>query len=93
MIHYSCDRCKRLIETDDELRYVVRFEVEASFGDEDVGGDLEHLFENDELLDETSPPESLNDRQRFDLCGECYAAFRSNPLGQENPKPVGFSEN
>ena len=33
MIHHSCDRCQRLIETDDEIRYVVRLEVQANMGD------------------------------------------------------------
>ena len=29
MIHFSCDRCQRTIDSEDELRYVVRIEVEA----------------------------------------------------------------
>ncbi len=27
MIHYSCDMCGQLIQTEDELRYVVKIEV------------------------------------------------------------------
>ena len=30
MIHYTCDRCKRTINPENELRYVVRLEVYAS---------------------------------------------------------------
>jgi hypothetical protein len=30
MIHYSCDRCKRLIDTEEELRYSVKLEVSAA---------------------------------------------------------------
>ena len=29
MIHFTCDRCKREIDPDLELRYVVRLEVQA----------------------------------------------------------------
>ena len=29
MIHFSSDRCQRLIDTDDEVRYVVRLEIES----------------------------------------------------------------
>ena len=30
MIHYSCDCCKRIIDLQEELRYVVRMEVYAA---------------------------------------------------------------
>ena len=30
MIHFSCDRCKRMIDPEDELRYVVKLEVSAA---------------------------------------------------------------
>ena len=30
MIHYSCDLCKRLIDPEDDLRYVVKIEVYAA---------------------------------------------------------------
>ena len=29
MIHYSCDRCGRPVDPNEELRYVVRVEIEA----------------------------------------------------------------
>ena len=99
MIHYSCDRCRRLIETDDEIRYVIRFEVRATFSDDDPSDVASnHLFEMDSLLDsgDSTAEEVSEDEvctQRFDLCSECYAAFRMNPLGRETSKPVGFSDN
>ena len=99
MIHYSCDRCKRLIETDDELRYVVRFEVQANFGDEELFSQgASHLLEMDDLLEDAEPEQpAIDDEfdgcQRFDLCSECYAAFRSDPLGRTSTRPVGFSDN
>ena len=100
MIHYSCDRCKRLIETDDELRYVVRFEVQANFGDEELfSQSTSHLLEMDDLLEDSEAEQSasiddeLDGCQRFDLCSECYAAFRSDPLGRATVRTVGFSDN
>lgn len=100
MIHYSCDRCQRLIDTDDEVRYVVRLEIESKLG-EDVFVDEErdHLLEMHEIIEQAATNgESLGDdevyqRTRFDLCGECYRAFLSNPMGREGAKSVGFSEN
>lgn len=101
MMHYSCDRCKRLIETDDELRYVVRLEIQAKFGDSESSdySDADHLLEIDEILerqeDELDPMIAEEDytRKRFDLCGDCHAAFLKNPWGRETTKSVGFSDN
>ena len=100
MIHYSCDRCQRLIDTDDELRYVVRLEIESKLGEE-VFGDEErdHLLEIHEIIEQSeSHSDSLQEdevyqRTRFDLCAECYRAFLNNPMGREIAKSVGFSEN
>ena len=30
MIHYSCDRCRRTIEPDEELRYSVNIKIEVA---------------------------------------------------------------
>jgi hypothetical protein len=30
MIHYTCDRCKREIDPEQELRYVVKLEIQAA---------------------------------------------------------------
>lgn len=90
MIHYSCDRCRRLIETEDELRYVLQVDVQAQFGEEPAAryDESESFAEIDPLLDEEH-----HSRNRFDLCSECYAAFLKNPLGRETTKSVGFSDN
>jgi hypothetical protein len=100
MIHYSCDRCQRPIDTDDELRYVVRIEVQAAMGaDASDDDDRDHLLEIHEILeradDETDPlvSDELYRGQRFDLCAECYRAFVANPLGHEHSKQLDFSNN
>jgi DNA-directed RNA polymerase subunit RPC12/RpoP len=102
MIHYSCDRCQRLIETDDEVRYVVRLEVEAKLGDNvfaEQDDDRDHLLEIHEILDRQEDElESLTEdevyaRKRYDLCSDCHAEFLRNPMGREVTKPVDFSQN
>ncbi|HEX3999001.1 MAG TPA: hypothetical protein VHX65_10655 [Pirellulales bacterium] len=64
MIHYSCDLCKRLIDPEEDLRYVVKIEVFAAVdpvdGDQSAGNhedDRDHLQEMQEILqrmDETN---------------------------------------
>ena len=101
MIHFSCDRCQRLIDTDDEVRYVIRMEIESKFG-EDVfaDDDRDHLAELHELIEQThaqlneTSEDEVYHRTRFDLCADCYRAFLHNPMGRESAtKPVGFSDN
>lgn len=102
MIHYSCDRCQRLIETDDEIRYVVRLEIETKLGENvfaEQEDDRDHLLEIHEILERQEDElESLEDdevytRKRFDLCAECHKAYIRNPMSQEINKPVDFSQN
>ncbi len=101
MIHYSCDRCQRLIETDDELRYVLRIEVEAKLGENVFSEDEapDHLLEIHEIIErqsdalDTFVDDEVYQRKRFDVCRDCYLAFMQNPLGKETSKPVGFSDN
>ncbi len=103
MIHYSCDRCQRLIEKDDELRYVVRLEVQATMGEsafvEAEDDERDHLLEVHEILerhdDENDPliSDEVYSRRRFDLCSNCYRAFLRNPLGREVAKTIDFSQN
>lgn len=103
MIHYSCDRCGRSIDTEDEIRYVVRMEVEAVMappGDESIGNDSnEHLMELDQILDlaeaaaDPMVSESVYRRQRFDLCSACQRKFVADPLGVEDTTSFHFSSN
>jgi hypothetical protein len=104
MIHFSCDRCKRTIDAEDELRYVVRIEVEAVMDpmhEQEVEGDRDHLLEIDEILervDAADCPEIGDDvyqKRRFDLCPQCFRKFTQNPLGREKRTvaPLGFGQN
>jgi hypothetical protein len=103
MIHYSCDRCGRTIETQDEIRYVVRIEVDAVM--EPIDGevvddeDRDHLMELHEVLerreDDADPmiSEGVYRRERFDLCSACHRKFAQNPVGREETKQLNFSQN
>ena len=54
MIHFTCDRCKRVIDPEQELRYVVRMEIEAVMDpihENELADDRDHLLEIDEILE------------------------------------------
>lgn len=107
MIHYSCDLCKRLIDSEEDLRYVVKIEVFAAVdpleAEQSAGSnhedDRDHLQEMQEILqrmDETDSDavgEDVYQQLRFDLCPECRKKFAKNPLGRESSKHFDFSKN
>ena len=88
MIHHSCDRCKRTMDTD-ELRYVLRMEVQAAMDtrEADDEADRDHLLEIHEILERLDDCESdevgdeIYQRQRYDLCADCFRRYMENPLG------------
>jgi hypothetical protein len=103
MIRYSCDLCKRELDPQDDLRYVVKIEVFAALdpaADEDEN-DRDHLEEIQEVLErlEDSPGDDVGDdvyqQLRFDLCPECRRRFLKNPLGRAKTAKAafGFSTN
>jgi hypothetical protein len=102
MIHYSCDRCKRVIEPEQDLRYVVRIEIEAAMDplhEGEVQDDRDHLMEIDEILERVDASESpdigdeIFERKRYDLCPQCFRKFIQNPVGREKRAPLGYSQN
>jgi hypothetical protein len=102
MIRYSCDLCKRDLDSEDDLRYVVKIEVYAAFDPAASGedeNDRDHLQEIQDILEslEDADDDLIGDdvyRQlRFDLCPECRKKFLQNPLGREIAKAFGFSSN
>src|ERR1700730_3902471 len=101
MIHYSCDLCKRLIDAEDDLRYVVKIEVYAAIDPVEVdtgADDRDHLQEMQEILQrmEEAGSDAVGDdvyqQLRFDLCPECRKKFAKNPLGREASKQFDFSK-
>lgn len=102
MIHYSCDRCKQIIDPEEDLRYVVKLEVYAAMEPidvDDIEDDRDHLVEIQEILErlDDAESESVGDdvyqKQRFDLCTECYRQYIKNPMGREVSAHFGFSQN
>lgn len=99
MIHHSCDRCHKMIDTDVEMRYVVWIEVQAAVDpaaadeDEDNLLDLDEILERLESEDSEQVSQDIYRRQRFDLCSDCQRQFVQNPLGQESKTLVQFSKN
>jgi hypothetical protein len=101
MIHFSCDRCKRVLGSD-ELRYVVRLEVQAMVDPvdgEESDDERDHLLELHEILERLDEEdvdytgEDVYQRHRYDLCPDCHHKFMSNPVGHEAPAHLGFSQN
>jgi hypothetical protein len=103
MIRYSCDLCKRDLDPDEDLRYVIKMEIYAALapaGTSEDAGDCDHLQEINEALEQLDDSagdaigEDVYQQLRFDLCPECRKRFLKNPLGREIAvKAVGFSKN
>jgi hypothetical protein len=102
MIHHSCDLCKRLIDTEQDVRYVVKIEVYAALDPalDEADDDRDGLQEVQDMLArmEESESDELTDddvyqTMRFDLCPECRKKFLKHPLGREAVKQFDFSQN
>ena len=101
MIHYTCDRCKRTINTANQMRYVVQIDVQMapeepnSEFDEDIDqlSELHQILEGmgDEELESVTPETSH--RGQYDLCPTCHQQFIKKPLGRDAVLPLGFSNN
>ena len=79
MIHYTCDYCKRQLDSENDLRYVVRMEVYTAIDELDdmSDADRDHLQEIQDILEgievdgDKQISEDLYQQLRFDLCCEC----------------------
>lgn len=101
MIHYTCDRCKRQINTSDQTRYVIQIDIQSAADDSkvDVDDDVDQLAElhqmlegmSDEMVD--ADDSSSSHHGRYDLCPECHKQFLNNPLGRDAVLAFGFSNN
>ena len=101
MIHYTCDRCKRPINTIDQTRHVVQIDIHCG-GDEldvRVEDDVDQLHELHQMLEGMSDSvdgpldHGQNHHGQYDLCGECYRQLLNNPLGRDAALALGFSNN
>jgi len=100
MIHYSCDRCNKKINVTEEIRYVVRIEVQLAVGnreneqlDEASLEELEKMLEEiEEVPSEPFVDSESENEKTFDLCSCCYSEYINNPLAIETVG-IGFSKN
>ena len=102
MIHFSCDLCKRPLDPEDDLRYVVKLEVYAAFDPlqiDDRDDDRDNLQDLNEILERIDDAatdqvgEEVYQQLRFDLCPECRKKFLKNPLGRKASEQFDFSKN
>ena len=102
MIRYCCDLCKRDLDPERDLRYVVKVEIYAALDPtvaDEEDDDRDHLQEIQDILERLGDAESeqvgddVYKELRFDLCPECRRKFIKNPLGRETTKVLDFSEN
>lgn len=102
VIHYSCDRCQRSIDSRDEFRYIVRMEVKAALDAgvaDESDADRDHLMEIHEILELAEDlendlvDEDVYKQLRYDFCPECYREFLKNPMAREKPVECNFSKN
>lgn len=101
MIQVVCDCCKRTIDLEDEVRYVLRMEVYAAVDADlaEADDDRDYLQEIEQLLEqecECGEEELANDlyqQARFDLCNDCRQKFIRNPLGRIASPRLDFSDN
>jgi hypothetical protein len=100
MIHYTCDGCKRPLDTNSETRYVVRVEVYAALEPEsdcddeaDHLADIQNILESMDDADDSEIGDQVYYHARYDLCSECRQRFVKNPLGRALPQKLNFSQN
>ena len=101
MIHYSCDHCKRPLDPENDLRFVVKMELYASLdptddgldGDEDPLQEIHDILERVDDLEDDQIGDDVYQQLRFDLCSDCRKKFLRNPLGPALSNQFDFSEN
>lgn len=102
MIHYSCDRCKRILDPEEDQRYVIKVEVFAAMDPlemDEMDDDRDHLSEIEDILERLDDDDcngfgnESHRKQRYDLCEDCMKKYVRNPIGREAPAHLGFSQN
>lgn len=101
MIRYCCDRCKRDIDAEFDLRYTITIEVEAALDNDaqELVDDPDHLDELHDMLDSADDicssvfSDEVYQRKQFDLCKDCFRQYIKNPLAKETSSAADFSQN
>ena len=100
MIHYTCDRCKRQIDTADQTRYIVQIDIQSSADEPSysIEDDIDQLHELHQMLASMGNDADHEDGEhshhgRYDLCPDCHRQLLKNPLGRDAALALGFSNN
>lgn len=98
MIHYTCDRCKRHIDLNVQVRYSVQIDIQSSTEEpcseiDDDDDQLAQLNQSLEDFDVGSTDNETDHHGRYDLCQECHDHLLKNPLGRDAVLSLGFSNN
>ena len=102
MIRYYCDLCGKVLDPEEDLRYVVKMEICAALepicldeeeGDRDYLQEIQDVLERLEDADDDRIGDDVYQELRFDLCPECRKKLVKNPLGRESLAVFDFSEN
>lgn len=101
MIQVVCDCCKRIIDLEGEVRYVVRMEVFAAVDADSTDGDddrdylqeIEEILEQECDMDDSQFDSDIYQQARFDLCSDCRQKFVRDPLGRLTSPRLDFSDN
>jgi len=91
-----------MINTDTEIRYVIKLEAHASVDspgvceldeDQDYINELKDIVENLHESGEITCPEEIFHKNKFDLCETCYREYLRDPLGNQSRMRIDFSSN
>ena len=102
MIHFTCDLCRREMNPEGDLRYIVKMEIYSAMDpleDDEVDSDHEPPQEIHEIIERMDDAESeeigddIYQQLRFDLCPQCRKRFIKNPLGRQLIGQFEFSKN
>ncbi len=100
MIHHSCDRCKKLIDREHEIRYVVNLEIQVAvepcdgeFCDESNLAELEEILKQLDHCDCDEIRSNAYQCRQYDLCADCRNEYLADPFASERQPEFGFSDN
>ncbi len=100
MIHYTCDGCKKNLNSNDDIRYKVKIETYIANDLDDDTLDTECIENEDFVMDEDEDENICDELDEieyntfeFDLCQACYKSYHKNPVSIKTFQYKRFSEN
>ncbi len=96
MIHYTCDMCRKSIDTEADNRFRVLIDIEQMLpgeDDSDLEADLPGQLPFDEFELVPQNEDGLFRSFKFDLCRECVEAYLRDPLARKTPRRLRFMDN